>query len=95
VFVLFCASVEALRRADHSSKESHRLCKKYYETEEDAREQLRAVEPLMNENEVERLKRMIIEGKINQVLVLSVVPYRQFIILSDLLGSACKRLHVL
>jgi uncharacterized membrane protein len=28
VFVLACVYVESLRRADHSSKESYRLCKK-------------------------------------------------------------------
>jgi hypothetical protein len=31
--------MEALRRADHSSKEAYRLCKKDYETEEEARAQ--------------------------------------------------------
>jgi hypothetical protein len=39
----------ALRRADHSSKESYHICKKDYETEEDATAQQRAVEPLMIE----------------------------------------------
>jgi hypothetical protein len=37
VFVLVCVYVAALRRADHSSKKSYRLCKKDYETEEEAR----------------------------------------------------------
>jgi hypothetical protein len=37
VFVLSCVQVAALRRADHSSKESYRLCKKDVETEEEAR----------------------------------------------------------
>jgi hypothetical protein len=46
---LFCVKVEALRRANHSSKEFYRLCKKDYETEEEARAQQRAVEPLTNE----------------------------------------------
>jgi hypothetical protein len=45
VFVLSCVQVAALRRADHSSKESYRLCKKYYGTKEEARAQKRAVEP--------------------------------------------------
>jgi hypothetical protein len=49
VFVLSCVQVAALRHADHSSKESYRLCKKHYETEEEARAQQMAVEPLMNE----------------------------------------------
>jgi hypothetical protein len=39
----------ALRRADHSSNEPYRLCKKDYETEEEARAQQRALEPLINE----------------------------------------------
>jgi hypothetical protein len=47
VFVLSCVSVAALRRADLPSKESYCLCKKDYETEEEARAQQRAVEPLM------------------------------------------------
>jgi hypothetical protein len=38
-----------LRWADHSSKEAYRLCKKDYETEEEARAQQRDVEPLMDE----------------------------------------------
>jgi hypothetical protein len=36
MFILFCVQVEALQRADHSSKESHRVCKKDYVTEEKA-----------------------------------------------------------
>jgi hypothetical protein len=39
VFVLPCVKVEALRRADHSSKESYRLYIKDHETEEEARAQ--------------------------------------------------------
>jgi hypothetical protein len=39
----------ALRRADHSSKESYHPRKEDYETEEEARAQQRAVEPLMTE----------------------------------------------
>jgi hypothetical protein len=49
VFVLSCVEVAAMRRADHSSKESYRVCKKDYETEEEATAQQRAVEPLINE----------------------------------------------
>jgi hypothetical protein len=39
-----CMSVAALRWADHSSKESCRLYKEDYETEEEARAQQRALE---------------------------------------------------
>jgi hypothetical protein len=49
LFVLSSVWVAALRQAGHSSKESYRLCKNDYETEEDARAQLRAVKPLLNE----------------------------------------------
>jgi hypothetical protein len=49
VFVLSCVYVEALRQADHSSKESYQLCKEDYETEEEARAQQRAVQPLVDE----------------------------------------------
>jgi hypothetical protein len=51
---LFCVCVvlcvgSGLARADHSPKESYRLWKKDYETEEEARAQQMAVEPLTNE----------------------------------------------
>jgi hypothetical protein len=51
---LFCVCVvlcvgSGLRRADHSSKESYRLCKNVYETDEEAWAQPGAVEPLRNE----------------------------------------------
>jgi hypothetical protein len=36
VCVVLCVGSAALRRAGHSSKESYRLCKKDYETEEEA-----------------------------------------------------------
>jgi hypothetical protein len=49
LFVLSCVYAAALRRVDHSSKESYRLRKKGYETEEEARAQQRAVESTMNE----------------------------------------------
>jgi hypothetical protein len=48
MFVLFCVQVAALQRADHSSKESDRLCTKDYETEEKARAQQMTVETLTN-----------------------------------------------
>jgi hypothetical protein len=41
-FILFafsCVEVAALRLADPASKESYRLCKKDYETEEESRAQ--------------------------------------------------------
>jgi hypothetical protein len=38
LFVLSCVQVEALRRADPSSKDSYHLCKKDYETEEEAKD---------------------------------------------------------
>jgi hypothetical protein len=44
-----CVQVAALRRTGLLSKESYRLCKKDYETEEEARAQQRAVEPFINE----------------------------------------------
>jgi hypothetical protein len=47
--MLSCMQVVALRRADHSSKASYRLCKNNHETEEEARAQQRTVGPLMNE----------------------------------------------
>jgi hypothetical protein len=51
---LFCVCrvlcvVAALRHAEHLSKESHCLCKKENEIEEETRAQQRAVEILMNE----------------------------------------------
>jgi hypothetical protein len=47
--MLPCKYVAALRRADESSKEPYRLYKQDYETEEVARAQQRAAEPLMYE----------------------------------------------
>jgi hypothetical protein len=44
---LFCICVVLC--VDHSSKESYRLCKKDYETEDEGRAQQRAVESLMND----------------------------------------------
>jgi hypothetical protein len=39
VCVVLCVGSAALRRADPASKESYRLCKNDYETEEEARAQ--------------------------------------------------------
>jgi hypothetical protein len=47
-FILGLCKVAALRRADHSPKESYREKKKDYKTEGEARAQQRAVEPVMN-----------------------------------------------
>jgi hypothetical protein len=47
--MLSCVLVAALRKADHSSKESYRLFKKDYIPEEKIKAQQTAVEPLMNE----------------------------------------------
>jgi hypothetical protein len=55
VFVLSCVKVVALRRVDQSSKDSYRLCKKDYVTEEESKAQQRAVVPLMNEWMSERM----------------------------------------
>jgi hypothetical protein len=49
MFVLSYVQVAALQRADPPSKESYRLCKNDFETEEETRAQQRALEPLMNE----------------------------------------------
>jgi hypothetical protein len=48
-FVFPCVQVAALQRADRSPNESYRMCKEDYETEEEARAQQRAIEPLVNE----------------------------------------------
>jgi hypothetical protein len=51
VFVLSCVQIAALWRANHSSKESYRLCKKDYESEEEARVQKKGctvIDELMN-----------------------------------------------
>jgi hypothetical protein len=42
-----------LRRADHSSKESYRLCKKDYENEEEARAQQKGCRAIKEEEEEE------------------------------------------
>jgi hypothetical protein len=49
VSAVLYVQVAALRRTDHSSKQSYHLYKNYYRTEEEGRAQQRAVEPLMNE----------------------------------------------
>jgi hypothetical protein len=54
-----------LRRADHSSKESYRLCKKDYETEEEARAQQKSVDSLMNEcseGEAEEFRELLLHS---------------------------------
>jgi hypothetical protein len=48
VFVLSWMQAAVLRRVDHSSKQPYRLCKTDYETEDEARAQQRAIEPMMN-----------------------------------------------
>jgi hypothetical protein len=50
VFVLSCVEVERpLRQADHSSKESYRLCKNITKLKKRPGPNKRAVEPLINE----------------------------------------------
>jgi hypothetical protein len=56
VFLLSCVQAAALRLADHSSKEPYRLCKKDYGTEEEARAQQRAAEPLTNKNGIKIMR---------------------------------------
>jgi hypothetical protein len=46
VCVVLCVGSAALRLADPTPKETYRLCKKDLETEEEARAQKKAVEPL-------------------------------------------------
>jgi hypothetical protein len=50
VYVVLCTRIiAALRRADHSSKESYSLCTNDYGTEKEFRAQQRAVGQLINE----------------------------------------------
>jgi hypothetical protein len=54
VFVLSCVQVEALRRADHSSKESYRLCEKkirYWRRDQGPTKGCRVIDAWMNLNE--------------------------------------------
>jgi hypothetical protein len=55
VFVLSCVLVAASRRADPPSKESYRVCKKDYVSEEEARKAVEALNEWMNEWKNERM----------------------------------------
>jgi hypothetical protein len=65
VFVLSCVYVSALRRADPLSRESYRLCKKDYETEEEARAKqkgCRAIDEWMSKWIIKLMTRNVIEN---------------------------------
>jgi hypothetical protein len=72
VFVLSCLHVAALWGADHSSMESCRLCKNDYKTEEEARDQPKSVELLMNEWKIFRFEEEAKQDiNINEAVLLS------------------------
>jgi hypothetical protein len=63
-----------LRRAHHSSKESYRLCKNYYGTEEEAKAEQRAVVPLMMMMMVQLLTASLNKQQQNSQQLKSITP---------------------